>query len=266
MKKRNISDREKMSALRNEFKGSSDRSAAIIGGAFLEDLLEHMLRYFFIKNRKHDEIFFEGNGVLGTFSSKISLTYRLGLISECEYQTLETIRAIRNRFAHELTDLKFDEQSISAKCRNIEYPVSMITPEFAAPSENSEPFAMQAIQKASSQNSRDIFQESVMVLMNILIARLATLNAKKITPPKDYESAEEIANEKLALTTAVMEHQMELIKLKNILNEREDKATYSDEEKASDNDQLKNINETRKIFSITVENIKSEHQKIAISK
>ena len=48
MKKQQFKSQEKINFLKQEFKGSSDRAAAIIGGAFLEDYLEIMLQYYFI--------------------------------------------------------------------------------------------------------------------------------------------------------------------------------------------------------------------------
>src|SRR5450830_482812 len=130
MKKKKFNSKEKINFLKQEFKGSSDRAAAIIGGAFLEDYLESMLQYYFIADTKHDSVIFEGNGPLSTFSAKISLCYRIGLISKNEYEKLEAIRAIRNKFAHELSFLNFFDQSIAARCKNIEYPVEMITPDY----------------------------------------------------------------------------------------------------------------------------------------
>lgn len=43
---------------------------------------------------------FDNNGSLGTFSAKIGLAYCMGLISENEHRLLQTIRKIRNSFAH----------------------------------------------------------------------------------------------------------------------------------------------------------------------
>ena len=49
------------------------------------------------------DIFEGGNAILSTFSSKITFAYYLGLISEHERKTLDCIRKIRNKAAHEIS-------------------------------------------------------------------------------------------------------------------------------------------------------------------
>jgi DNA-binding MltR family transcriptional regulator len=99
----------------------SHRGSVLLGTSLLEKYLKELLHRFMVpaETRQDDDDIFGKNGFLGTFSSRIKLSYRLGLISEDEYRDLEVIRRIRNTFAHELLNASFDNQSISSKCDNL---------------------------------------------------------------------------------------------------------------------------------------------------
>lgn len=76
-----------------------------------------------------NDIFEGGNAVLSTFSSKITLAYYLGLISEHERKTLDCIRKIRNKAAHEIDILSGRiSDSINNMCLNLEIPQGMYIP------------------------------------------------------------------------------------------------------------------------------------------
>jgi DNA-binding MltR family transcriptional regulator len=79
------------------------RSLIIIGASKVDDLLLQVLAQYLIpKNSKpkdNDELL-EGDRPLATFSARIKLTYRLGLIDETLYRALEQLRALRNKCAH----------------------------------------------------------------------------------------------------------------------------------------------------------------------
>lgn len=273
MKKQQFKSQEKINFLKQEFKGSSDRAAAIIGGAFLEDYLEIMLQYYFIEDKKHDSMIFEGNGPLSTFSAKISLCYRIGLISKGEYATLETVRAIRNRFAHELSFLNFSDQSIAAKCKNIEYPIEMITPDYEEKIEGIE--VIEDIEnmskldvkiiKANTDQPREVFQETVMVLMNLLNARLTVLNDKKNKAPIEFKSAVEVANEAVKLAQDAVEKQTKIIKLQESLSEKDESHLYSSEDKERDENYLQYLKRIRDSFIGYMKITENSHNKLNIA-
>jgi len=87
-----------------------------------------VLLAFFVSDAPHDKKVFDGNGPLSTFSSKIDLCYRLGLISKDEYRVMHVVRSIRNQFAHKLGGVAFSSQSIADRCKSISIPRRMITP------------------------------------------------------------------------------------------------------------------------------------------
>ncbi len=97
-----------------------DRGTALIAGAYLDTQLEYMLRDFLVEDKKEVEQLFEVAGPLATFSAKIRMAYTLALIAPYEFQDLTTIRNIRNRFAHSLEPLTFDDQDVGAECKKLQ--------------------------------------------------------------------------------------------------------------------------------------------------
>jgi hypothetical protein len=89
---------------------SLPRTIVIVGASKIEDLLLQILNKYLLpkkaKQKDQDELL-EGDRPLATFSSRIKLIYRLGLIDNSLYDILEIIRNIRNSSAHKLSfDLK----------------------------------------------------------------------------------------------------------------------------------------------------------------
>lgn len=104
---------EKISLFNKEIETASDRACAIVCAAFLDDLMQELLLEFLCddSNTQNNKLFNQ-NGPLATFSSKIFLAYRLGLIGRYEYDCLNLIRRIRNNFAHDLSIDSFECESI----------------------------------------------------------------------------------------------------------------------------------------------------------
>lgn len=79
------------------------RSLIIIGASKIDDLLLQILTQHLLskkaKPKDQDELL-EGDRPLATFSARIKLTYRLGLIDDTLYVALEQLRNLRNQSAH----------------------------------------------------------------------------------------------------------------------------------------------------------------------
>jgi len=98
----------------------SDRGSAIVGAALIEDSLKEMIIAFLIEpEQKKDELFSGAFAPLGSLSSKIAISYRLGLISSNVRKSLDFIRKIRNDFAHTSHEIDFKTQSIHDRIREI---------------------------------------------------------------------------------------------------------------------------------------------------
>jgi hypothetical protein len=83
----------------------NNRPIIIIGASKIDDLLYRILHKFLLpktsKSTQQDELL-EGDNPLGTFSSRIKIIYRLGIIDYNLYKILERIRSIRNKSAHSI--------------------------------------------------------------------------------------------------------------------------------------------------------------------
>jgi hypothetical protein len=60
------------------YESKDDRTIAILGGTFLEMVLEHILYAFFPEDDKEVEEMMQFNQPLGNFSNKIKMCYCLG--------------------------------------------------------------------------------------------------------------------------------------------------------------------------------------------
>jgi hypothetical protein len=92
----------------------NDRTAAIILGSYVEFALQDAIegKWPPISNTLRDDIF-EGNGPLATFSAKIDIGLAMGLFGLQTKTDLNSIRWIRNKFAHELGQLTFETDFIA---------------------------------------------------------------------------------------------------------------------------------------------------------
>lgn len=117
----------------------TDRAVAILAAAFLEFRLEKALKERLPdikglpkckKHKKdtnkiaslHDRLFKDPNAPLGTFASKIDAACALRLFGKNTYHDLDTIRQVRNAFAHERASLSFRTQKISQWCKKLRLP------------------------------------------------------------------------------------------------------------------------------------------------
>jgi hypothetical protein len=81
--------------------GESDRGAVLAAAALLDVGLETALKKKLVPAAKKDDLLFNGGySPLRSFSAKIELAFRLGLITDKTRQMLDVLRALRNDFAH----------------------------------------------------------------------------------------------------------------------------------------------------------------------
>jgi hypothetical protein len=111
---------EELDAVFSELASSSDRGAAILVCVHLQDSLSDLI-FLQMKNQTKPvrEAMFGRDGPLFTFSSSIHLAFALGLIKEEIWKTLDSIRTVRNAYAHALKPLKFTTPEIAAVCSKL---------------------------------------------------------------------------------------------------------------------------------------------------
>ena len=99
----------------------SERGAVLISASYLEGQLREIIAAFLCEMDASKKILGDGfNAPLGTFAARIAAAAALALISEDEYQELETIRKIRNIFAHNHRKT-FVDQDIVGLCGNLKF-------------------------------------------------------------------------------------------------------------------------------------------------
>jgi DNA-binding MltR family transcriptional regulator len=136
-----------------------DRVIVIMAVAYIEELLNQLLRGFFIDEvgpakpnaeTEADRLLKPGMPV-GDFASKARLAYCLGLLWEEWYRDLKTIASIRNAFAHHFDDVSFSDPWVTDRCHELQIPKLSGFGEF---SQDQRP------------TPRDYFMESVSMLMS----------------------------------------------------------------------------------------------------
>jgi len=112
-----VSQDTSINSFLTEFQEESDRAAAVLGPAMLDELLKDLLNATFVSHDVGKKL--TGNMMpIGTLSARITLAQAIGLISELEARDLHRMRNIRKKFAHQLHGLSFDTQSIRDSCDN----------------------------------------------------------------------------------------------------------------------------------------------------
>src|ERR1700730_12683778 len=101
-----------------EVQNASDRSAAILIGANVQRGLETLLLESLVRVKDEDVIgrLIGRGGALSTFYGNSHLGYAVGLYGIKELGNLESIRRIRNVFAHAPSIVRFDTPEIVAEC------------------------------------------------------------------------------------------------------------------------------------------------------
>jgi hypothetical protein len=117
--------KEKLKDIEAELAEQTDRGAAIIWSAIVEDFLSDALQARLILTGGTKERLFnhEKNGPLADFAGKINVALAVGVIVPKMGNDLHHIRRIRNRFAHQPEPLKFSDPKIAAWCSSLETPM-----------------------------------------------------------------------------------------------------------------------------------------------
>jgi DNA-binding MltR family transcriptional regulator len=99
-----------------------DRTAAITAASFVEYALQKAIITHLKKDITESELkqlFDSPQSPLSSLSSKTIVGQSLGVIQEDERQDLDTIRAIRNAFAHSMTHIEFKDSEVTELCKTL---------------------------------------------------------------------------------------------------------------------------------------------------
>src|SRR4051812_43589561 len=103
---KNFEDLVKEDELMKLVKDESPRGKVLISAQHIDNLLSVLLKAWLFHSptdgEDEDELFDRENSPCGSFSARIKLAFRLGLISNEFRGMLDAIRLIRNYFAHQI--------------------------------------------------------------------------------------------------------------------------------------------------------------------
>ena len=96
-------------AMSEELRGASDRAAAIVIAAYVEELLlESLIDRLKLSDGKLLEELLGNGAPLSTFSNKILMAFAVGVVGATTRKDLDRIRKIRNACAHAVNPISMD--------------------------------------------------------------------------------------------------------------------------------------------------------------
>ena len=102
-----------------ELSKESNRGAVLICVSLLDDLLLRTIQAFLIESDPTNKLLKGFNAPLGTFGTRAAAAFAMGLISQAEFNECETIRKIRNLFAHGV-HTSFDDEKVQQLCSRLQ--------------------------------------------------------------------------------------------------------------------------------------------------
>lgn len=158
--------------LSREFEKESDRASVIVALALLDSALETLLRTRLVPSPHSGDTLLEGAyAPISTFSARVDLAFRIGLISSRFARDLHLIRKIRNDFAHNITGCTFEDSAV--KSRVLELVRS-----------HRHVFDNEELRKRRSNNTKGEFQLSVSWMQWCLRALTARIEALESASPE----------------------------------------------------------------------------------
>ena len=96
-----------------------ERALVIGGAARIDVVLERLLKAVLKPHPGGDDNLFDPDRPLGSFSAKISLAWRMGLLDAETEKSLQMIRKIRNDFAHAETRISLSDSAVKSRIREL---------------------------------------------------------------------------------------------------------------------------------------------------
>ncbi|KYC15870.1 MltR family transcriptional regulator [Pseudomonas sp. ABFPK] len=102
-------------------KDLDERALVLTLAAFAEDSLGDLLTAFMIPSAASRSLVTGFNAPLGNFSSRIKAAYAFGLINKGQFDDLQHLREVRNKFSHTWKPISFTDPSIEGHIKAIRY-------------------------------------------------------------------------------------------------------------------------------------------------
>jgi len=192
-----------------EFAGASDRAAAIVAAAVLDDALRTLLGAAMVADHPAGIDVFAPGQELGSFMSRVKISYMLGLIDDSERKRLTLVAKIRNEFAHLAQDISFNSAHIADRCRELSPPKELVPPRQVPDVLELEKLHEFKTPLADRNNPRALFEEATLFLLYVLKGRFAQALARRPDPPSKFKNAAEPAGEFLTHAMVAKRHAIE---------------------------------------------------------
>ncbi len=112
---------EWLETIHREFERETDRAAAIVVAAMLDEALKMLIEKRLVAAASATHSILERyDAPLGSFAARIDAAFQLGLISKYMARDLHLVRKIRNDFAHHPLELTFESGPIRDRVRALE--------------------------------------------------------------------------------------------------------------------------------------------------
>jgi DNA-binding MltR family transcriptional regulator len=160
----------------DEIEQQTDRAAALIAVAYLEQRLEAAIKARTLRDDKVESKLYRGGGALGSLSVKIDLGLLLGVYTNKMHSFLHTIREIRNEFAHIPSPRDFKSQRIGDLTKNL-YVVAKFR------MKNKTTGQELSIDIDEAKTPREMFLNAVKLLLICLDMETKQLPLRKPAPP-----------------------------------------------------------------------------------
>lgn len=172
----------------NLLRSSNDRSAGILAGVIVDELLARLLHAVIIKQLPNESLdaLFGNNGAFGTFYNKALAAFAFGLVDEEEFRLVNIVRGIRNKCAHNIAsdpveDLSFSKSPLIDLLREWlpEKWVNLI------PKSERQKF-IETRMMITPDNARFFFNYLVSLVSLTLLARIVT-SERRVQPPSQLD-------------------------------------------------------------------------------
>lgn len=119
-------------AFGEQLEQESDRGAALVGLAFLDELLKRLFEAKMLDGTIAKKLL-NYPGALSTAAARTDVAYALGWIGAKTHRDLVTLRRIRNGFAHAHGPVKFGDAAVESLCVRLELGKPANTGSIATP-------------------------------------------------------------------------------------------------------------------------------------
>jgi len=165
----------------------SDRGAVIVAASILDESLGEILKAFLLQPAANNDGLLDGAyAPLGSFSAKIELSFRLGIISKSIRRQLMLFKSIRNDVAHRLSVASLEDETCRSRMIEILKTTPAITGSIV---ESMKQAGLGLEQKSGEAELIDVYgSKQTFDLLFSMVCMAVTQIAKTIEPIDCFES------------------------------------------------------------------------------